>query len=317
MKSNSTAIETTATSDESGYFRVIHLQPGAYTVTVTAVGFETYSSQNVTVQVGLLTNIPAKLAPGAASETVSVSGAAPNVNTTNNDFSEEIGQNTIDNLPVSNYRWSSYALLTPGVVSDSNGFGLLSFRGQSTLLNNVTFDGADDNQKFFSEERGRTRAGYSTDKWAVEEFQVNSSNYSVEYGRSAGGVVNAVSKSGGNKFHGEGYFFDRDAEWGAFNDFTKLSVATATPGVFTQVPFKATDVRKAVWVDDWWAAGAGQGFLFCGGGSIQAEFSWGVCAFKSCAVLYRACGDGDEHCVAGYGLGGEHGCGDYGLQHCG
>jgi hypothetical protein len=244
VKSNSTGIESTAKSDDSGYFRIIHLQSGSYNVTVTAPGFESYKSENVTVQVGLLTNILARLAPGAATETVSVSGAAPNVNTTNNDFSEEIGQNTINNLPVSNYRWSSYALLTPGVVSDSNGFGLLSFRGQSTLLNNVTFDGADDNQKFFAEERGRTRAGYSTDKWAVEEFQVNSSNYSVEYGRSAGGVVNAVSKSGGNQFHGEGYFFDRDADWGAYNDFTKLSVATATPGVFTQTPFKATDVRK-------------------------------------------------------------------------
>ena len=244
VKANSTGIASTAQTDGSGYFRLIHLQSGPYTVTVSAPGFEAYSAQNVTVQVGLLTNLPARLALGAATETVSVSGAAPNINTTNNDFSAEIGQNTINNLPVSNYRWSSYALLTPGVVSDSSGFGLLSFRGQSTLLNNVTFDGADDNQKFFSEERGRTRAGYSTDKWAVQEFQVNTSNYSVEYGRSAGGVVNAVSKSGGNQFHGEGYFFDRDADWGAYNDYTKLSVATSTPGIFTQVPFKATDVRK-------------------------------------------------------------------------
>ena len=67
VKSNSTAIETTAITDESGYFRVNHLQPGAYTVTVTAPGFESYRSRNVTVQVGLLTDIPAKLAPGTAS----------------------------------------------------------------------------------------------------------------------------------------------------------------------------------------------------------------------------------------------------------
>ena len=78
----------------------------------------------------------------------------------------------------------------------SNGYGLLSFRGQSTLLNNVTIDGTDDNQAYFSEERGRTRAGYSTIKAAVQEFQVNTSNYSVEYGRSAGGIVNSVTKSG-------------------------------------------------------------------------------------------------------------------------
>ena len=80
---------------------------------------------------------------------------------------------------MNNYRWSAYALLTPGVVGDSSGFGLLSFRGQSTLLNNVTIDGADDNQAYFSEERGRTRAGYSTAKASIQEFQVNTSNYSV------------------------------------------------------------------------------------------------------------------------------------------
>src|SRR6202000_2568448 len=95
--------------------------------------------------------------------------------------------------------------LAPGVTPDQNGYGLLSFRGMSTLLNNNTVDGADNNQAFFSEERGRTRIGYSTPKAAVEEFQVNTSNYSAEYGRSAGGVVNTVTKSGTNQIHGEVY----------------------------------------------------------------------------------------------------------------
>jgi outer membrane receptor protein involved in Fe transport len=131
------------------------------------------------------------------------------------------------------------------VVADSSGFGLLSFRGQSTLLNNVTFDGADDNQAFFSEERGRTRVGYSTAKASIEEFQVNTSNYSVEYGRSAGGVVNAVTKSGTNAIHGEAYFFDRDAGWGAKNPFTTHAVQTGTnPIAFTSMVFKPKDWRK-------------------------------------------------------------------------
>ena len=82
---------------------------------------------------------------GSTSQTVEVSGASPLVNTTNPDFAVMI-QKVLHDLPVSNYRWSSYALLTPGVVDDSNGFGLLSFRGQSTLLNNVTIDGTDDNR---------------------------------------------------------------------------------------------------------------------------------------------------------------------------
>src|SRR5947199_9540181 len=101
-------------------------------------------------------------------------------------------------------------MLTPGVVSNGSGLGLLSFRGISTLLNNNTVDGADNNQAFFSEERGRTRAGYSTPKVAVQEFQVNTSNYSSEYGRAAGAVINTVTKSGSNSFHGELYFYDRD-----------------------------------------------------------------------------------------------------------
>ncbi len=239
VHSNGTAADTHATTDSSGAFLVPHLSSGAYTVTITQPGFQTYSSTNVTVAVGLTTNIPAQLAPGAETQTVSVSGAAPNINTTSNDFTAEINQKVLEDLPVNNYRWSAYALLTPGVVSDANGFGLLSFRGQSTLLNNITFDGADDNQRFFSEERGRTRAGYSSDKWAVQEFQVNTSNYSTEYGRAAGGVVNAVSKSGSNQFHGEGYLFYRDAVWGAYNDFTYL---TSPQGVRT--PIKPVDIRR-------------------------------------------------------------------------
>ena len=147
-------------------------------------------------------------------------------------------QTAISNLPINGGRWSSFAILTPGVVSDSSGFGLLSFRGISTLLNNNTVDGADNNQAFFSEERGRTRAGYSTPQLAVEEFQVNTSNYSAEYGRSAGGVVNTLPRSGTNSVHGEADFFDRDNDWGATNEFTTLAVQTS-PGVFTRAALQA------------------------------------------------------------------------------
>ena len=132
-------------------------------------------------------------------------------------------------------------MLIPGVGANTSGFGLLSFRGISTLLNNNTVDGADNNQAFFSEERGRTRAGYSTPKTAIEEFQVNTSNYSAEYGRSAGGVVNTVTKSGTNSIHGEAFFYDRDNVWGAINPFTKLTVRSAAR---SPVPYKPTDWRK-------------------------------------------------------------------------
>ena len=227
------------------YFRVIHLQPGTYSVTISAAGFEPYKSVDVTVQVGLLTTIDARMQVGSTSQTVEVSGTSPLLNTTNPDFAGIIDQKILHDLPVSNYRWSSYALLTPGVVNDSNGYGLLSFRGQSTLLNNVTIDGTDDNQAFFSEERGRTRAGYSTAKESVQEFQVNTSNYSVEYGRSAGGIVNSVTKSGTNGFHGVGYYLDRDSAWAATNSTVTHPVEVSnTPPTYQVLPFKPTDLRR-------------------------------------------------------------------------
>src|SRR2546430_15417595 len=105
----------------------------------------------------------------------------------------------------------SFALSSPGAVPDG-GFGLVSFRGISGLLNNNTVDGADNNQAFFSEERGRTRISYSTSEASVQEFQINTSNYSAEYGRAAGGVVNAVTKSGSNQIHGQAFWYDRTSD---------------------------------------------------------------------------------------------------------
>src|ERR1700739_2759106 len=232
-----------AVTDASGYFRVLHLQPGTYQVTIAASGFDTYDSKSVTVEVGSLTDVEARLKVGSSAQTVEVSGEAPLVNTTSPDFAGVVDQLPLHDLPENNYRWSAFALLTPGVVNDISGYGLLSFRGQSTLLNNVTIDGTDDNQAYFSEERGRTRAGYSTIKAAVQEFQVNVSNYSVEYGRSAGGIVNSVTKSGTNRFHGEGYYYDRDSAWAAQNSYVTHPVQTA-PNVYISQSFKPTDLRR-------------------------------------------------------------------------
>jgi len=243
IHSNKTNAEQIITADSSGYFRVIHLQPTTYTVSIAATGFASFKSSEVIVQVGLLTDISPKLPVGSAAQTVEVVSESPAINTTSPDFAGLVDQKTLQDVPVNNYRWSAYAALTPGVVVDASGFGQLSFRGQSILLNNVTIDGADDNQAYFSEERGRTRAGYSTAKASIQEFQVNTSNYSVEYGRSAGGVVNSVTKSGGNQFHGELYFDDRDQEWGAANAFSTHLVQNSA-GAFVSQNFKPTDVRK-------------------------------------------------------------------------
>ena len=243
VRNNGTNAEKATTTNDTGYFRVTSLQPGAYTVNIAQQGFAPYKAEQVIVQVGSVTDVSPRLGVGSTTETVEVIAEAPQINSTSPEFAPTLNQTAISNLPINGGRWSNFAALTPGVVSDASGFGLLSFRGISTLLNNNTVDGADNNQAFFSEERGRTRAGYSTPKVAIEEFQVNTSNYSAEYGRSAGGVVNTVTKSGTNSIHGEAYFYDRDNEWGATNPFTTLTSQTS-PGVFTTTPFKPTDWRK-------------------------------------------------------------------------
>jgi Carboxypeptidase regulatory-like domain/TonB dependent receptor len=242
VHNNGTNADQRVTTDASGNYRALHLQPGNYTVTIEAAGFKKEVSQNVIVEVGRVTNVEPQLAVGGSSETVSVTSEAPTVNTETPDFATNVNQTAINNLPINGRRWSNFALLTPGVVSDQNGFGLLSFRGISTLLNNNTVDGADNNQAFFSEERGRTRAQYSTTQAAVQEFQVNSSNYSAEYGRSAGGVVNTVTKGGTNTLHGSAFFYDRDNDWAATNPFVTKTVNQG--GTFVTSPNKPKDWRK-------------------------------------------------------------------------
>src|SRR5258708_23860591 len=197
VHNNGTNAETTITADPSGYYRVPGLQPGTYTVTISGgSGLAAYKAEQVIVTVGSITEVAPHLKVGGTATTVDVTSEAPQINTETPELANTIDQTQIDNLPINGGRWSNFSLLTPGVVSDGSGFGLLSFRGISALLNNNTVDGADNNQAFFSEERGRTRIGYSTPKAAVQEFQVNTSNYSAEYGRSAGVGINTVTTSG-------------------------------------------------------------------------------------------------------------------------
>jgi hypothetical protein len=219
----------TATTDGSGRYLVSHLQPGTYSLEISAKGFAEFKAPNVIVEVGRVTSIDARLDVQSAVETVLATAEAPVLVTDRADFSTNINQTTIDNLPVNERRWSWFALGTPGAVPDGN-FGLVSFRGISGLLNNNTVDGADNNQAFFSEERGRTRISYSSSEASIQEFQINTSNYSAEYGRAAGGVVNAVTKSGTNKIHGEAFWFDRNSDWGAINPFqTHIVKGVSTP----------------------------------------------------------------------------------------
>jgi hypothetical protein len=232
--------EETATSDGEGRFRVVNLQPGTYTVTINSQGFSAFTQEKVVVEVGRVTSLDVPLSVTGVTGEVQVTSEAPVINTTQQDFSTNVNQTSINELPVNGRRWSNFAILTPGTVPDGT-FGLISFRGISGLMNNNTVDGGDNNQAFFSEERGRTRVGYSISQAAIREFQVNTSNYSAEYGRSAGGVNNAVTKSGTNEFHGQLFYYQRNNKWGARNPLSFQSVLVN--GVVTRVALKPEDVR--------------------------------------------------------------------------
>ena len=130
VHNNGTNHDDTVTTDASGFFKVVKLSPAVYTVTVTSKGFQTFKVEQVIVSVGSVTNVLPHLTIGATAQTVTITGAAPVVNTTSPDIANTLSQSAIANLPIQRPRWSNFALLTPGVVNDSDGFGLLSFADQ-------------------------------------------------------------------------------------------------------------------------------------------------------------------------------------------
>jgi hypothetical protein len=241
LRSMDTNKTETATTDSAGRFRFTNLQPGSYAITITASGFAEFKLEQLVVEVGRLSEVDAMLRVGGASAAVDIVASAGAVNTESKEFTTNINQTSINELPINGRRWSNFVILTAGVVPDGS-FGLLSFRGISGLLNNNTVDGGDNNQAFFAEERGRTRISYSISQSAIREFQVNTSNYSAEYGRAAGGVTNAVTKSGTNNLHGDAFYFQRNNNWGARNPLAFLSTLNSD-GTVTRTGFKPEDVR--------------------------------------------------------------------------
>jgi outer membrane receptor protein involved in Fe transport len=240
LRSMDTNKSETVTTDSAGRFRFSNLQPGAYAITITATGFAEFKLEQIVVEVGRLSSVDAELRIGAASGVVDIVASGGAVNLESKEFTSNINQTSINELPINGRRWSNFVILTPGTVPD-NSFGLISFRGISGLLNNNTVDGGDNNQAFFGEERGRTRISYSISQSAIREFQVNTSSYSAEYGRAAGGVTNAVTKSGTNELHGDAFYYQRNNEWGARNPLAFRTVLNN--GVSTPVGIKPEDVR--------------------------------------------------------------------------
>ena len=243
IHNDGTNAEVKLTAGGSGEYKAPQLDPGTYTVTVSAPGFQEIKTSNIVVQVQQVTELNPHLSSGSESQVVEVVADIPAINFESPEFGGHLNNREIESIPINNRRWSSLALTTPGVTNDASGFGLLSFRAISAVLNNVQIDGADDNQAFFSEERGRTRAGYSTSQAMVREFQVNTGVYSAEFGRAVGGVINSVTKTGTNSLHGEAYFYRRDDQFSAFNPYTSLGTFNSS-GTFSQRPFRPKDKRN-------------------------------------------------------------------------
>lgn len=209
VKNVDTGAERKFTTTEAGIYNAPYLQPGRYEVRVRAQGFAEVIRQELRLEVGQKLVIDIDMPLKAAQETVTVTGEIPLVETEKFDVSQVVGEEQVENLPLNGRRWDNLALLTPGAGEDG-GFGGISFRGINSLYNNNMVDGADNNQAFFSEARGRTRIAYGYSINSIKEFQVQTAAYTAEYGRAAGGVVNAVTKSGTNDWHGDFFYFIRD-----------------------------------------------------------------------------------------------------------
>jgi hypothetical protein len=218
VKNTGTNLTREITTDDDGRFRAAALQPGTYEVSVSLAGFEAAPITNIAVLVGQTHPVDVRMRPAGVAETVIVTGETPLIDTRRTDVSNVVGETEIANLPINGRRWDNFVLLGPAVTNDGN-FGLVSYRGISGLYNNNTVDGADNNQAFFSEARGRTRVSYTMSQAAIREFQVGISNFSAEFGRAAGGTVNAVTKSGTNNSRGEAFYFLRDDTFTASDPF--------------------------------------------------------------------------------------------------
>jgi len=244
VSNTATGVEVSTGSDARGFFHLPALTPGEYTLQASAPGFAPLHAV-VTVRVGEMAVVTVRLLPEGAKVAVTVPAVSEHlIDTQSSAVASSVTLEEIASLPINGRRWSTFALLTPGANADERGRGLISFRGVASILNSNLIDGGDDNQEFFAETRGRTRAAYTFTQEAVREFQVNTANYAAQYGGAAGGVVNTVTKSGGSVMHGSLFYYLRDNALGATNPFsteTQFNAATATPTAFYVKP---RDVRQ-------------------------------------------------------------------------
>ncbi len=227
-----TGASFTAQSNADGIYRFAVLPVGTYDLKLEKSGFTTSVTKDIVVTVGAKIDLDLKLAVSGTTSEVNVSAETPLVETTRTQLSSTVDATSVRDLPVNGRNFIDFVLLTPGVTRDVRT-GDISFAGQRGTLNSLTVDGADDNNTFFGQTTGRTgsgRAPYQFSQDAVQEFQVNNNGYSAELGRAGGAVINVVTKSGTNAFHGDGFWFYRDRALTANDPINKSNaVLTGKP----------------------------------------------------------------------------------------
>ena len=219
ISSASQGVVRTVDTNNDGIFAAPGLVPGpGYEVAVNASGFAPYDAKNLELQVGQNVDLKISLAVGTTTTQVEVTAAAVLIEDTKTNVSGVVDTRAIQDLPINGRRVDSFVLLQPGVSNDGY-YGLLTFRGTAGQ-NSFLVDGTDTTEQFYNENAGRTRIAAQISQDAVQEFQVVSSNYSAEYGRAMGGIVNTVTRSGGNAFHGGAFWFYRSTGFDARDPFS-------------------------------------------------------------------------------------------------
>ena len=225
----STQILTTLTSNSDGFYTAPNLLPGNYTVTATRSGFATTVTQ-VTLTVGAQRVANMAMHIGSFTEVVKVQAEAPDVELSTSEVSGVVNATTIRELPLNGRDWTQLATLQPGITSirtqpavgagdrGQRGFGTqMTVNGGRPAQNNYRLDGTSIND--YSNSAPGSVLGTDLGSDAVAEFSVLSSTYPAEYGRSSGGVINAITRSGTNQFHGSVYEFLRNSALDASNPF--------------------------------------------------------------------------------------------------
>src|ERR1700681_2249306 len=213
------------TTDNEGRFRGLLLPLGNYKVTVKAGNFGTLVREGLDLKVGQTINLTLPMSVSSVQQEISVSAEAPIIETGKVETSTYLDQRSVQDLPNNGRNFLNLVPLTPGVsiVQGPDG-DEISINGQKGINNNVSIDGADNNNPFFGEQRGGQRPAFTVSLDAIKEFQVVADSAPAEFGRSSGGFINVVSKSGTNELHGTLHEYQKWTGWTSrLSDGTRLS----------------------------------------------------------------------------------------------